>query len=392
MLTSNEPPRGAICEIVRFVNAELRPPESANVGADLRTRLEGRVETLEDGIHLLDSVTATLNREDFSDDDLATLHEAVLQLPRLNEALEAALKHDELGPLTRKFAERTRWVQDALSLKLKATPPSLRAGLSDVLAKAKLAARPPRDGETQLMTDTPPARGMAVLFGAVFALIFAGLVRDAAALWIAPIAMFIASKVMRKTPEWTLLPDRLHFADRGDDARDLAPSTIDGLSVTRGFVMIRRGENTKLVPSREPRRLLAWLELLRSNWLSNLESTPVPFALSPARDRTTNTEGVALIGREGVLFIAKARESLFMKSFTRAPLSDAPPFESVHALITHVPEGRWNGLGQHLAHSCDAVWLHKSELKLDDSSAERLVVNERIELTGSRDPITNLLR
>lgn len=363
-----------------------------NVTGELRTRLEGRVETLEDGIYLLESVTAALNREAFSDDDLTTLHEATLQLPRLNEALEAALKHDELGPLTRKFAERTRWVQDALSLKLKAQPPSLRAGLSDVLAKAKLAARPPRDGETQLMTDTPPARGMAILFGAIAALIFAGLVQDAAALWIAPVFMFIASKLMRKSPGWTLLPDRLHFADLGDDARDIPPNTIDGVSVTRGFVMLRRGENTKLVPTREPRRLVAWLELLRSTWLSNLESKPVPFALAPARDRSTNSEGVALIGREGVLFIAKSREALFMKSFTRAPLTDAPPFESVHSLITHVPEGRWNGLGQHLANTCDAVWIHKGETKLDDSSAERLLINERLELSGSREEIIALLR
>lgn len=374
------------------MNEDLRPPESINVGADLRTRLEGRVETLEDGVHLLESVTAALNREALTDDDLITLREAVLQLPRLNEALEAALKHDALGPLTRKFAERTRWVQDALSLTLKAQPPSLRAGLSDVLARAKLAARPPRDGETQLMADEPPGRGMAVLFGAVATLIFAGLVRDAAALWLAPVLMFVASKLMRRSPSWTLLPDRLHFADLGDEARDVAPSTIDGLSVTRGFVMVRRGDSTKLVPSREPRRLLSWLELLRTPWLSNLESKPVPFALSPARDRTTNTEGVALVGREGVLFIAKSREALFLKSFTRVPLPDAPPFESVHALITHVPEGRWNGLGQHLANSCDAVWLPRSELKLDDSSGERLVLNERLELTGSRERVETLIR
>jgi hypothetical protein len=43
-------------------------------------------------------------------------------------------------------------------------------------------------------------------------------------------------------------------------------------------------------------------------------------------------------------------------------------------LLAHLPDGRWNALGEHLARACDGAWLARG-CTLDDSSGEFLTLS-----------------
>lgn len=74
-----------------------RPPESAGIQSDLRIRLEGTIELLEDALPLMDSVHDLLSRDEPSRDDVSTLQECINQLPRLAQALDKAQQHETAG-------------------------------------------------------------------------------------------------------------------------------------------------------------------------------------------------------------------------------------------------------------------------------------------------------
>ncbi|MFT3707423.1 MAG: hypothetical protein QM817_07120 [Archangium sp.] len=330
--------------------------------------MEGKVEVLEDGILLLESVVSALNRSELDDDDLRTLQEAVNQLPRLNEALDALLSHEAAKQLTAKFAERTRWLQDALTLKLGRDTPSLRAGVSMVLQQARLAPHAPREGETRLLEGKPISQVIAVVVGIVASFVLAGVLESAGALLSAPVLIFLATRLTPRGNAWTLLPDRLHRSDQAE----LSFSGIESIATFTGGVLIRRGGHSELIATSEPQRLASWLELLRSQWLANLEPKPRAWTFCTARNRDTNDAGLALVVRDGVLFIPTDRVHLALKALS--PNVSAPPRkEEFLKLLAHVPEGRWNALGAHLAQACDGVWLARGA-EIDDSSGEFLTL------------------
>jgi hypothetical protein len=93
------------------------PPESSSIDAGLRTRLEGKVELLEDSIALFDSVVTALNREEIGRDDLDTLREAVGQLPRIERGVEQLRAHAGTAPLIALVEKRRQWAMDAVTLK-----------------------------------------------------------------------------------------------------------------------------------------------------------------------------------------------------------------------------------------------------------------------------------
>jgi hypothetical protein len=122
---------------------------------------------------------------------------------------------------------------------------------------------------------------------------------------------------------------------------------------------------------------VSWLALLRSQWLANLEPRPFPHVLVPARDKGSDARGTALVVREGVLFIPAERTRLALEAVAPRGLTAPPTLEQFLHLVAHVPDGRWNALGEHLAAACDGAWLARG-MTVDESSGEFLT------LTGSQ--------
>lgn len=348
--------------------------------------MEGKVELLEDGILLLESVTSALNRAELDDDDLRTLQEVINQLPRLNEALDALLTHEAAHQLTAKFAERTRWLQDALMLKLgrDTPPPSLRAGVSMVLQQAQRAPHAPREGETRLLEGHPTSQVVAVVVGVVASFVLAGVFETPLGLLSAPFLIFLATRLTPRGNSWTLLPDRLHRSDQAE----LSFAGMESILASRFAVVVGHRGKSELIATNEPHRLASWLELLRSSWLANLEAKPHPFAICPARNRETNDAGLALVVRDGVLFLPTDRVHLALAAITPRPFAAPPSKEQFLQLLAHVPEGRWNAIGEHLARACDGAWLPRG-MTIDDSSGEFLTLSGSKRSSDDEAPDSN---
>lgn len=349
------------------MTTHLRPPESLNIDAGLRTRMEGKVEALEDGLHLLDSCIRALNREEYDDDDLATLREAISQMPKLSAAFEALQSHESAGPLTRLFSVRLGWLGDALTAKLGAPPQTLRAGLSAALHRAETEVRAPQPNELVLMESTHMSGGVLAFFGLVIPLIVGVLMN-----WWLPAAVLAAAFVsiyrISRQSQWQLTHERVFLP--GEPPSQIAHSKITSVEALRAQVDVRAGGETYSLVTRAPRRLASWLELLRSNWLENLERKPRRHAICEAREEESDSKGHALLTLDGVLFIPEGRFDAVVKALSSRATSDAPSRDEVLKVLAHLPEGRWNGLGEHLASACDGAWLPRESVRTDTASGE----------------------
>lgn len=347
----------------------LQRAESSSIGADLRTRMEGGVELLEDGLHLVESVVTALNRPDFGPDDLDTLREAVSQLPRLDEICEALQPHEEATPLTRVYVERKRWAIDALTLKLGAEPPSVRDGLQRVLQRALRDARAPREGETRLLEDPGGHSVLPWLFG-VMATIVGGLSGAfGVGLLIGLLGFFGLRRLLPPRPAWTLLPDRLHVVPRGPPF-DLLPATVR-TTRQRSRLRLDAAGQTLVVDSELAPALEVLLALLGTAWLSNLEPRPEPHALVSAIDLDTDARGTAWVSAEGLLFIPGTGEAVCAAICPNLP-GPPPELSRLALLLAHVPAGRMNGLGEELARKTASRWLPKGTLSVVPSANELL--------------------
>lgn len=329
--------------------------------------MEGKVELLEDGLHLLDSCVKALNREEFDDDDLATLREAILQMPKLSSAFEALEPHESAGPLTRLFAIRLGWLGDALTAKLGAPPQTLRAGLSAALHRAESDVRAPQPNELVLMESTHMSGGVLAFFGLLIPLVVGTLMQS----WL-PAAVLAAAFVsiyrISRTSQWQLTHERVFLP--GEPPRHVLHSRITSVDAQSSKVEVRAGGEAYELGTRDAKRLASWIELLRSNWLENLERKPRRHAICEAREQESDTKGHALLTLDGVLFIPEGRFDAVIKALSSRATSDAPPRDEVFKVLAHVPEGRWNGLGEHLAAACDGAWLPRESVRTDSTSGE----------------------
>ncbi|MFO0596852.1 MAG: hypothetical protein U0228_16175 [Myxococcaceae bacterium] len=319
----------------------------------MRTRLEGQVEAIEDGIHLLDSVTAALNREELDADDLQTLREAHLQLPRLKEAVEELERHEASAALARRFRTHLRHVEDALSLTLKQPPPSVHGGLAMVLHRQANEVRAPGPSETVLMTDPDPPVGFRVA-AAIFTPIVAYLLSQS--LWLTAAVAVAAWIFARRSvpPGWSLQPHRLFLPD---PPTQVPLSRITAVSSEKDAVVVHHGGGPTRLRCDDPDRFVALLELLRSRWLDKLEPRPRPHAICPTTDERTQADGTSIVTSEGLLFVPKGQAHLVAPALTPRPGAKAPTGDALYALLTHVPEGGWSTLGPHLAQACDGKWV-----------------------------------
>ncbi len=345
--------------------------------------MEGKVELIEDGLHLLDSCVRALNREEFDDDDLATLREAILQMPKLSSAFEALEPQESAGPLTRLFAIRLGWLGDALTAKLGAPPQTLRAGLSAALHRAETEVRAPQPNELVLMESAHMSGGVLAIFGLVIPLILGVLMQA----WLPAAvlaAAFVAIYRISRASQWQLTHERVFLP--GEPPRHVLHSKITSIDARSSKVEVRAGGETFELGTREAKRLASWLELLRSNWLENLERKPRRHAICDAREQESDTKGHALITLDGALFIPEGRFDAVARALSTRATGDTPPLDEVLQVLTHVPEGRWNGLGEHLAAACDGAWLPRESVRTDSTSGEFIVLSRKDPEASTLEP------
>lgn len=355
------------------MNTSFRPHESAGIGEGLRTRLEGSIELLEDALPLLDSLRYLLARVETSKDDIATLHECVNQLPRIDEAIDHANKHEQAHGLTAAVGTRKEQALMAANERLvtlgRAEQPSLRAAVISILELVKRQGLAPQEGEVRLMESEGPPWLLGLLLSAGVASIFflfdwplAGAIFGA--------LIFILTLYLRDDGPWVLLPDRLFFPARWPKlSREFSPDEIQSVSVNARIVTLSLKQERLLLRSSAPDELVTKVRLLGSTWLSRLQSPARPFVIVDAVDDTKQAKGRALLSKEGVLFVPSERSGLLVGALATRKLPKEPTIDEVLGLIAHLPEGRWAALGEHLEKSADATWISS-----DDGDVEENVV------------------
>ena len=382
------------CRLARSVSESFRPHESSSIDEDLRVRMEGAIELVEDALPLLDSVMYLLARTDASPDDVATLQVCLTQLPRIEEALAKLDRHPDAAPLARALSERRHAAQIAANERLAAlghpAPPTLRAAISTLLDLLRRRGIAPLPSERVLMKSLRPPWGMVAFMCCACATptFFGGHL-----LWSLALGLFqgvLWTWVAVRRRKWLLLADRLYFpASWPGLSRELSPGSIRQLTFEGELVTARLANETLALWSSAPKELVSTLHLLRGVWLSGLRSPAPPFVLVDATDERGNEAGRALISRQGLLFVATTRRALLVKALTREALPTEPSLDQVLELIAHLPEGRWAAVCEHLEQSADASWFPRGGLSLE-SEPQRLGVTVRcderaVSVTFSRD-------
>lgn len=350
------------------------PPESSSIDAGLRTRLEGKVELLEDSIALFDSVVNALNREEIGRDDLDTLREAVSQLPRVERAVEQLRAHDGTAPLIALVEKRRQWAMDAVTLKCAEPPLSLKEGLRLVLNRLQREGLTPTPEETVLAASEGPSNALPLVASVVGSLGLAFAFASPWGLVAAPIAWLGVKALRPAAREWVLLPDRIYFAAfDGKAALNVELNQLRVLGLVSGGVEIEfRGERL-LLKSGDAGGLLTTLLLASSSWLSGLETRPQPTVTLSAVE-TDGERGFALLSAEGVLFLRADRVDLARGALVVRTCSP-PTLERLFELIAHLPRGRWNAVGELLETRADARWFAKGEVRFERSANELIGVS-----------------
>ncbi len=367
----------------------FRPHESASIDEGLRVRLEGEIELLEDALPLLDSLRYLLARVETSKDDVATLHECINQLPRIDEAIDHANKHEQAHGLTAAVGARKQQALIAANERLvtlgRHEEPSLRAAVTSILELVKGQGVAPQAGEVKLMESEGPPWMVALLSAAGMTSLF--FLFDWPLVGAILGALFFITILYARSADrsWVLLPDRLFLPARWPRlSREISSGEIQSVSVDSRTVTVALKQEKLELRSTEPEELAMKLRLLASVWLQGLQSPASAFEIVDAVDDSSQAKGRALITKEGVLFVPSERSALCVKAITPAKMPKEPRLDEVLGLIAHLPEGRWTALGDHLTKSADAIWLPS-----DDADVEENVVHlgeKRVRLLLSNSP------
>lgn len=356
--------------------ASLRPPESAPIQSDLRIRLEGTIELLEDALPLMDSVHDVLNRAEPSRDDVATLQECINQLPRLAEAIDKAQPHETAVELTRALRARfesARLTANARLVQLGATEqPSLRAALVETAKHLRRQGTAPGPGETHLLISAGPP----MVFALLIALAAGGLtwfaIGSPGHVLLGALAFFLSLRWLTPRP-WVLLPDRLFLPRHGTElARECSPDELEDARVDGSRVVAKLGGEEVELHSESPERLLSLLGLLKSGWLSGLQSRPRTAVVLKAEGGEPPAQGLALLSTEGVLFVPALSADSCTTCLTLQPLLGPLPLEQLLELLAHVPREKWASVCEHLEQNAGALWLRPGELKVEPSANAHL--------------------
>ena len=354
----------------------LRPSESAAIQSDLRIRLEGTIELLEDALPLMDSVHDLLSRDEPSRDDVATLQECINQLPRLAQALDRAQQHETAGELTRALRARLESARLVANERLvqrgTAEQPSLRAALVETAKQLRQQGTAPGPGETQLLAASSPPVVFALLIAlGAGALTWTGL----GAPWhllAGALALFLALRWLTPRP-WVLLPDRIFFPKHGAElARECTPAELEGARIDGSRVVARLGREEVELHCESPKRLLSLLTLLGGPSLSGLLSRPRRSVVLQAEGGEPSEGGFALVSAEGVLFVPTLTASSAVRCLSGQPLPVPLELEELLQLLAHVPQEKWPSVCAQLEANAGAVWLRPGELTVEPSANAHL--------------------
>jgi hypothetical protein len=348
------------------------PPESASIDAGLRTRLEGQVEVLEDSIALFDSVVSALNREELTRDDLDTLREAAIQVPRIEHAIAHVGSHAGAEALIALVRLRRQWAVDAVSLKSTTQLTSLADGLRHVLHRLEREGLSPTFEETVLESGAEASNTVPAVASVLGTVALGLALHSPLALVAAPVGWVLARKFAPQRRRWVLLPDRLFFAAQpGHEARSVALQKLRVLELTRTGVEVEFFGQKETLFSDDPAQLMTALRLVASSWLSGLESRPLPHLVLPGTESPGGERGMVLMSAEGLFFLRADRVELARAALATQPCA-TPTIERLMALIAHLPSGRWGGVAQQLAERADARWFAKGEVRFEPGANEHL--------------------
>lgn len=349
------------------MSLSLRPPESSNVGDDVRRRLEGRVEALEDALSLLDAVSRALGRGVQEDDDARTVREAISQLPRLDEHASRLASVPETEALVRRYSALKK------SLERQVAGPSLRAGLTRVLERRAPEVHEPQEGDTVLLdAPTMPSwlRGLTSLAVATLVVL---LTRQPLFFGLLPVSWIALNIIFPRERWFAIQPHRLFMSRRiNRPLREVKWS--EPLQIERVDTFFRvRSKWTELPLSPAlPESFASWLALLTGPWLNAL--SPVKqnvIVLKGANDANGETGAVFVTG-EGVLFVPDVAKALVARSLVNEPIS-VPPWNTLVEALQHARN--WNDLGPHLAMKCDGAWLRRGTFTVEQAGPVTLRLN-----------------
>lgn len=361
------------------MSESYRPLESASIDADLRIRLEGRVELLEDALPLLDSLFALMGRDEPASGDVDTLQECVNQLPRLAEAIDKANLHTQATALTREVGSRVKLAHEESNhrlLKLSCeAQPSLRAAVSSVLEVLRRAGRPPGPAERVFMTSPNASWALALNIGVGVSMLSS---------WLGPLAPVlgaaacVATLFATTSPPWVLLADRLHLpAYRGAVARDVLASSFSAIRVEQNTVHLEVDGEVISLKAAAPDQLVSVLYLFQSPLLGWLKPAAGGSTLLDAVDEASGEKGRALLCLNGVLFVPSSKAGLVIGALTRERLPAPFSLDAVLRLFAHVPPERWPALAQKLRTGADARWFPRGETVVEDSANPQLGITVR---------------
>ncbi|MFO0594918.1 MAG: hypothetical protein U0228_06430 [Myxococcaceae bacterium] len=323
----------------------LRRAESAAISPDDRTRLEGKVELLEDGVALLASARAALEREVQSLDDPGTLRELARTWPELERALAAvdALPDGSGGELSALVRHEREAVRAALARRVSGT---LRFEVSLVRAAEDIveSRTPPGPAETRFRQSRVAAE-VSALFGglAIGAYVLAMLAfsDDAGrhpSSWVVGLLIIVATLVSaRGRSPWSLHADG--FFARG---RRWPWSEVTLGSGRRSTLASARFGDVEV----EGDDVVRLVRLLQSPTLRGLSRTPVGAWRRQGGHYSIEGEQAALTIPSGEI------DRVCLALGAREPVSA----EDLCTVLAHLPEERLREVGQQLAEQDLAAW------------------------------------
>lgn len=363
------------------MSLSLRPPESTGVSDDTRRRMEGRVESLEDALLLLDAVSRAVGRGVEDDDDVNTVREAISQLPRLDEHAAKLATVPDTEALVRRYTQS----KNALETKLAA--PSLRAGLTTLLERRVTDTRAPALTDTLLMDAPTIPSWLRAFLGVVIAVCVLAVTQSPLALLLFPGVWLLVNIFFPRDRWFAIEPHRLFMSGRlGHQRRDVMWSDVKNVERHgRLFIVKSRLKAVPVSPS-NPELFASWVKLLTGPWLKALSSKKQDVVTLKGREDARGEDGVVFLTREGVLFLPDVSRELAARSLTGETLQVIPPWKAFVEALSHARN--WSALGPHLATTCDGAWLERGSFTIEEADPTTVRLNGSTraneETTGNR--------
>ncbi|MGV3622912.1 MAG: hypothetical protein ACO1OB_18985 [Archangium sp.] len=343
--------------------------------------MEGRVETIEDALLLLDAVARAVSRGVEEDDDINTVREAISQLPRLDEHAEKLATVPDAEPLVRRYTQLKKDLEKQLGA------PSLRAGLTKLIERRIDVARPPTASDTILMDSPTMSRWFRGLVSAAATIVAIPFNPTPLTLVLFPVVWLVVNLIYPRDRWFSVEPHRIFMSGRLNFAVRAVKWT-EPLKIERHddfFIIKARLTSVPLSPG-DTELFASWLALLTGPWLNALSPKKQNVVTLKAREDARGDDGAVFVTSEGVLFLPETSKDLVARALTDTTLKTLPPWNKLVDALSHARN--WSALGPHLATKCDGAWLERGSFTIEeaDPTSVRLNGSTRAneETTGNR--------